>query len=26
MQVKDGEWQPVAFEGKHESDILKRYE
>jgi branched-chain amino acid transport system substrate-binding protein len=26
MQVKDGEWQPVAFKGKHESDILKRYE
>jgi branched-chain amino acid transport system substrate-binding protein len=26
MTVKDGEWQPVAFEGKHESDILKRYE
>jgi branched-chain amino acid transport system substrate-binding protein len=26
MQVKDGEWRPVAFEGKHESDILKRYE
>ena len=26
MQVKHGEWQPVAFEGKHESDILKRYE
>jgi branched-chain amino acid transport system substrate-binding protein len=26
MQVKDGEWQPVAFEGKRESDILKRYE
>ena len=25
MQVKDGEWQPVAWEGKHESDILKRY-
>ena len=25
MQVKDGEWQPVAFEGKHESEILKRY-
>ena len=24
MQVKSGEWQPVAFEGKHESDILKR--
>jgi branched-chain amino acid transport system substrate-binding protein len=26
MQVKNGEWQPVAFEGKHESDILKRYQ
>ena len=26
MQVKSGEWQPVAFEGKHESDILKRYQ
>ncbi len=26
MQVKNGEWEPVAFEGKHESDILKRYQ
>jgi branched-chain amino acid transport system substrate-binding protein len=26
MQVKNGEWMPVAFEGKHESDILKRYQ
>ena len=26
MQVKNGEWQPVAFEGKRESDILKRYQ
>jgi branched-chain amino acid transport system substrate-binding protein len=26
MQVKNGEWVPVAFEGKHESDILKRYQ
>jgi branched-chain amino acid transport system substrate-binding protein len=26
MQVKNGEWEPVAFEGKRESDILKRYE
>jgi len=26
MQVKNGEWEPVAFEGKRESDILKRYQ
>jgi len=26
MQVKNGEWEPVPFEGKHESDILKRYQ
>ena len=26
MQVKNGEWQPVPFEGKRESDILKRYQ
>jgi branched-chain amino acid transport system substrate-binding protein len=26
MQVKDGEWQPVPFESKRESDILKRYQ
>jgi branched-chain amino acid transport system substrate-binding protein len=26
MQVKNGEWHPVAFEGKRESDILKRYQ
>ncbi|MGA7324557.1 MAG: ABC transporter substrate-binding protein, partial [Rhodomicrobium sp.] len=26
MQVKNGEWQPLAWEGKRESDILKRYQ
>ena len=26
MQVKNGEWEPVPFEGKRESDILKRYQ
>jgi branched-chain amino acid transport system substrate-binding protein len=26
MQVKNGEWEPVAFGGKRESDILKRYQ
>jgi branched-chain amino acid transport system substrate-binding protein len=26
MQVKNGEWEPVLFEGKRESDILKRYQ
>lgn len=26
MQVKGGEWQPLAWEGKRESDILKRYQ
>ncbi len=26
MQVKNGEWQPVPFESKRASDILKRYE
>ena len=26
MQVKNGEWEPVPFEGKRESEILKRYE
>ena len=26
MQVKNGEWVPVPFEGKRESDILKRYQ
>ena len=26
MQVKNGGWEPVAFEGKRESDILKRYQ
>jgi branched-chain amino acid transport system substrate-binding protein len=26
MQVKNGEWVPVSFDGKHESDILKRYQ
>jgi len=26
MQVKNGEWEQVPFEGKRESDILKRYE
>jgi ABC-type branched-subunit amino acid transport system substrate-binding protein len=26
MQVKNGEWETVPFEGKRESDILKRYE
>jgi branched-chain amino acid transport system substrate-binding protein len=26
MQVKNGEWEPVPFESKRESDILKRYE
>ena len=26
MQVKNGEWEQVPFEGKRESDILKRYQ
>ncbi len=26
MQVKNGEWEPVPFEGKRGSDILKRYQ
>lgn len=26
MQVKNGQWEPVAFDGKRESDILKRYQ
>jgi len=26
MQVKNGEWEPVGFEGKRASDILKRYQ
>jgi branched-chain amino acid transport system substrate-binding protein len=26
MQVKNGEWEPVPFESKRESDILKRYQ
>lgn len=26
MRVKNGEWEPVPFEGKRESDILKRYQ
>jgi branched-chain amino acid transport system substrate-binding protein len=26
MQVKNGEWEPAPFEGKRESDILKRYQ
>jgi branched-chain amino acid transport system substrate-binding protein len=25
LQIKGGEWVPVAWEGKRESDILKRY-
>jgi branched-chain amino acid transport system substrate-binding protein len=26
MKVKSGEWEPVPFESKRESDILRRYE
>ncbi len=26
MQVKNGRWEPLAWEGKRESDILKRYQ
>jgi hypothetical protein len=26
MQVKNGQWVPLAWEGKHPSDILKRYQ
>jgi branched-chain amino acid transport system substrate-binding protein len=26
MQVKNGQWEPLAWEGKRESDILKRYQ
>ena len=26
MEVKNGEWVPVPFDSKRESDILKRYE
>jgi branched-chain amino acid transport system substrate-binding protein len=26
MQVKGGQWEPLAWEGKRESDILKKYQ
>jgi branched-chain amino acid transport system substrate-binding protein len=26
MQVKNGQWEPIAWEGKRESDILKKYQ
>jgi branched-chain amino acid transport system substrate-binding protein len=26
MRVKNGQWEPLAWEGKRESDILKRYQ
>jgi len=26
MQVKNGQWVPLSWEGKHPSDILKRYQ
>ena len=26
MQVKNGQWLPLNWHGKHPSDILKRYE
>jgi branched-chain amino acid transport system substrate-binding protein len=26
MQVKNGQWEPLTWEGKRESDILKRYQ
>ncbi len=26
MQVKNGQWEPLPWEGKRESDILKRYQ
>jgi branched-chain amino acid transport system substrate-binding protein len=26
MQVKNGQWEPIAWDGKRESDILKKYQ